>query len=182
MLAKIKLNKWESIWAPSTNLKAKYKTKAEITKENKPKVKMVIGKAKNLRTGSTTFWNRVKTPAVIRRADDLSKEIWLINLLIKNNEIALAINKTNKTFLLLLIKDFFLRLFKINSFPSKMEYFLLINYYTRYYSFFIIQDNLFSFSIRDLIYLLNNHFINNCIFVLRGPQGNVSHVPSSGPL
>lgn len=55
MLAKIKLNKWESIWAPSTNLKAKYKTKAEITRENKPKVKKLIGKAKNLSTGSTTL-------------------------------------------------------------------------------------------------------------------------------
>ena len=106
-------------------------------------------------------------------------------MLIKNNEIALAINKINKTFLLLLIKDFFLRLFKINSFPSKMEYFLLINHYTRYYSFFIIQDNLFSFSIRDLIYLLNNHFINNCIFVLRGgPRGRQMppHPPPLKPL
>ena len=55
MLAKIKLNKWESIWAPSTNLKVKYKTKAEITRENKPKVKKLIGKAKNLSTGSTTL-------------------------------------------------------------------------------------------------------------------------------
>lgn len=53
--AKTKLNKWESIWAPSTNLKAKYKTKAEITSENKPKVKIVTGKAKNLSTGSTTL-------------------------------------------------------------------------------------------------------------------------------
>lgn len=53
--AKTKLNKWESIWAPSTNLKAKYKTKALITKENKPNVKIVIGKAKNLSTGSTTL-------------------------------------------------------------------------------------------------------------------------------
>ena len=53
--AKTKLNKWESIWAPSTNLKAKYKTKALITRENKPKVKKVIGKAKNLRIGSTTL-------------------------------------------------------------------------------------------------------------------------------
>lgn len=106
------------MYAPSTNLKAKYKTKAEITRENNPSVKTVIGIAKILRIGSTNFSSIVKAPAVIRRADGLSKLIWLINLLIKNNEITFATNKANKTLLLFLLKDFFLCLFKINSFFS----------------------------------------------------------------
>ena len=55
----IDLAKRKIIQGNTTNLNdfnnLKYKTQAEITKENKPKVKMVIGKAKNIRIGSTTF-------------------------------------------------------------------------------------------------------------------------------
>lgn len=114
------------MYAPSTNLKAKYKTKAEITRENNPSVKTVIGIAKILRIGSTNFSSIVKAPAVISSADGLSKLILLINLLIKNNEIAFTTNKANKTLLLFLTKDFFLRLFKINSFFHKTKYIFYI--------------------------------------------------------
>ena len=111
MLAKIKLKKLLLIYAPPTNLNAKDKTKAEITRENKPKVKIVIGKAKNLSTGSTNFSSIVKTPAVIKRADVLSKLILLISLLNINNEIKFTTNKASKTFPLSLAKFLFLRLF-----------------------------------------------------------------------
>lgn len=56
--------------------------------------------------------------AVIISAEVLSKEIWLIKLLIKNNEIALAINKINK------INSFF----SSNTFLSKMKYSLILLY------------------------------------------------------
>ena len=75
MLAKIMLNRLLSICAPSTNLKAKYRTKALITKLNKPKVRTVTGNDKKLRIGFTNFSKIVSTTAVKTKAIGLSNEI-----------------------------------------------------------------------------------------------------------
>ena len=78
MLAKIILNRLLSICAPSTNLKAKYRTKAFITKLNKPKVKTVTGNDKKLRIGFTNSSKIVSTTAVKTQAIGLSNEIWVM--------------------------------------------------------------------------------------------------------
>lgn len=96
-LATTRLPRWLSILAPSTNLKARYKTKAFITRLNKPKVKKLIGNDKNFRIGVTIFCNIVNTTAVRTRADGLSNEICEIKLLISHKARAFATNKTIKS-------------------------------------------------------------------------------------
>lgn len=78
MLAKIMLNRLLSICAPSTNLKAKYKTNAFITKLNKPKVRTVTGNDKKLRIGFTNVSIIVSATAVRTKAIGLSNEIWVM--------------------------------------------------------------------------------------------------------
>lgn len=58
-------------FAPGINIKASFKTAALITKENKPKDKIVIGSDKNFSIG---FTNIFKIPSIIASITSVEKE------------------------------------------------------------------------------------------------------------